>query len=66
MEKDVEIKELKDNLSKANFMISFLQQENKKLKVNQQLLDKSKVDVGKEDVRGKIVVDTNDSDEHQE
>lgn len=66
MEKDVEIKELKDKLSKANFIISFLEQENKKLKVNKLLLNKHKVDVGKEYVKGKVVVETDDLDEHQE
>lgn len=41
MEKYAEIKELKESFSKANFMISFLEQE------NQLLLSKHKVDVRK-------------------
>lgn len=52
-EKYVEVKELKDILSKANFMISFLEQENQQLKIKQLLLEKYEVDVGKEDVKGK-------------
>lgn len=65
MEKFSKIKELRESLCKAHFMISFLEEENKKLKVNQLLLSKHKVDARKEDVKGKEVVDTNDSDEHQ-
>lgn len=66
MEKDVEIKELKDNLSKANCMISFPEQENQQLKVKQLFLEKYEVDVGKEDVKGKEVIDAEDPDENQE
>ena len=53
MEEDAKIKELRDNFSKANFMVWFLEQDNEQLKVNQLLLNKHKVDVSKEDVKGK-------------
>jgi len=66
MEKDVEIEKLKDSSSKANFMISFLEQEKQQLKIKQLLLEKHEVDVGKEDIKGKAVMDVEDSDEHQE
>ena len=42
MEKYAELKELKDKLSKAKLVISFLEQENEQLKVNQILLGKKK------------------------
>jgi len=44
-EKEEEIRDLKDKLSKANFTIAFLQQENRKLQVNQLFLTKPKADL---------------------
>ena len=53
MEKDNEIRELKEKFSRANFMISFLDQENMQLKVNPLILNRHKVDASKEAVKGK-------------
>lgn len=55
-EKEAEIREPKGNLSKANFMIAFLQQENRQLKVNQLLLSKPEADLVAEDDKGKAVI----------
>ena len=66
MEKDSDIKELKDNSSKAKFLISFLEQENMQLKVNKLPLNMHKVDGSKEDVKGNVEIDIDDLDEHEE
>ena len=60
MEKDAEIKELKDKLSKSKFVISFLEQENEQLKVNQLLLGKQK-----KDAKRKEIIHIDDQEEHE-
>lgn len=56
MEKEAEIKGLKDDLAKANFMIAFMQQENRQLKVNQMLMSKPGMGVEDEPGKGKKVI----------
>lgn len=56
IEKYAEIEYLKDNLSKGNFMIWFLEKQNQQLKVKEPLFEKYEVDVGKEDIKGKLVI----------
>ena len=41
-------------------------QDNMQLKVNQLLLNKPKVDLSKEDVKGKVVVEIDDSNDQEE
>lgn len=53
MEKEVEIRDLKYDLAKANYMIAFLQQENRQLKVNQMLMSKPRMGVEDEAGKGK-------------
>ena len=55
--KNSQIKDLKDNLARANFIISFLQQENSQLKAKQLSLEKSQFKASMHDVKGKEVVD---------
>ena len=66
MDKDAEIKEVKESLSKANFLVSLLEQENMELKVNQLLLNKPKDYLRKYDLKGKEVVEIGGSDDHEE
>ena len=66
MEKDNDIIELTDNLSRTNFVISFLEQENMQLKVNQLILNRHKVDASKKEIKGKEIVQVNDSNQHEE
>lgn len=66
MEKDVKRERIKDNLSKENFMISFVEQENEQLNVKQLILEKKEVYIGKEGIKGKEVMDVEVSYEHQE
>ena len=62
MDKYANIRELKNSLSRANFMISFLEKQNMRLKVNQLRLNRHKFDAIKKYVKGKSVVDIDDSD----
>lgn len=66
MEKDAQRERLKENLSKTNFMISFLEQENQQLNVKQLILEKHEVYIGKEDISGKEVMDVEVLDECKE
>lgn len=56
-EKEAEIIELKDDLAKENFMISFLEQENMPLEVNHIFISKPRVDLVADDDKGKRVID---------
>ena len=47
-------------------MISFLEQENQELNVKQPLLENHEAYIGKEDIKGKAVMDAQVSDEHRE
>lgn len=51
-------------VSKANFMISFLEQENQELKVNQPLLENHEAYISKEDIKRKAAMDAKVLDEH--
>lgn len=64
MEKYSKIESLKDSLSKANFMILFLEQENQQLKVKKLLLENHEVYIGKEDIKRNVVMDIEDSEEN--
>ena len=65
-EKEAKIRELKDKLSKENFMITFLQQENKQLQVKQLLLSKPKADLEKDGGKGKTMVDVDELEDHED
>lgn len=66
IDKDAEIKKLKDSLAKANFIITFLQQENQQLEVNQLISSRPKTDIGKEDAKGKAKFEMDISEDHEE
>ena len=65
-EKEAEIRELKDHFSKANFMITFLQQENKQLQVKKIFHNKPKSDLEKDDAKGKAIVDVYNLEDQEE
>ena len=65
-DKDAQIKELKENLARDNFIISFLEQENNHLKAKQLSLEKNQSQASVQDVKGKVVVDNEELDKHEE
>ena len=61
-----QIKYLQDNLERANFITSFLEQENNQLKAKQLSLEKSQFEASMHDVKGKSVADSEESKNHEE
>ena len=49
--------ELKDNLSRAKFIISFLEQENSQLKAKLLVMEKEQFKAKKKEMKGKAVVE---------
>lgn len=64
-EKDSQIMELKENLERAKFIISFLEQEKSQLKAKQLVMEKEKFKAKKQEMRGKAVVDHDDTKKHE-
>lgn len=63
-EKDSQIKELMDNVARARFVISFLEQENNKLKAKQFIMEKERSKVLQQGVKVKVVLELGELDEH--
>ena len=63
-EKDAMIKELHDNMAKAQFVISFLEQENKQLKDKQVLMELEPLKEKIQDIKGKEMMAPDDSDHY--
>lgn len=63
MDKESEIKNLEDKLTEANALITCLQQENMQFNVNQMIQNKYITKLKKEDAKGKIVVQLDDSED---
>ena len=53
-------------MARDNFIISFLEQENNKLKVNQLPLEKYQFKAILQDVKGKVMVDSEELYKHEE
>ena len=64
-DKDSQIMELKDNLERAKFIISFLEQENSQVKAKQLVMEKEKFKAKKQEMKGKKVVDHEDTEKHE-
>ena len=56
--------ELKDNFARAKFIISFLEKENNQLKAKQLAMEKEKFKSKKQEMKGKEVVDHEDTKKH--
>ena len=54
--------ELKDNLERAKFIISFLEQENSQLKTKKLVVEKKQFKSKKQDMKGKVVVEHEDTE----
>jgi len=65
-EKDSHIMELKDNFERAKFIIAFLEQENNQLKEKQLVMEKEKFKAKKQEMKVKVVVDHEDTENHEE
>ena len=57
--------ELKDNLERAKFLISFLEQENSQLKAKKLVMEKEQFKAKKQEIKGKAVVDHEDTHHHE-
>ena len=64
-EKDSHIMELKDNLKRAKFIISFIEKENNELRAKQLVMEKEKFKVNKKEMKGKLVVDQEEIEQHE-
>ena len=59
------IRELQGNLARAQFVISFLEKENKHLSEKQVLLEMELLKAKRQDVKGKSVITDDESDEDE-
>jgi len=64
-EKYSQIMELQDNLERAKFIISFLEQENNQLTVKQLMMEKEKFKMMRKEVKGKVVLEHDEHDEQE-
>lgn len=60
-----QIMDLKDYFERAKFRISFLEKENRQLKAKQLVMDNEKLKGKKEEMKGKEVVDDEDTQKHE-
>ena len=64
-EKYSHVMELKDNLARAKFIISFLEQENNQLKAKRLAMKKEKFKTKKQEMKGKELVEGQEKDQEQ-
>lgn len=58
--------DVKDNLERAKFIISFLEQENSQLNAQKLAIEKEKFKVKKQEMKGKELVDHDNIEHHEE